>query len=185
MSRNERTRSSTRRRARSASLSRSTPTTTDTSSNAIIITRERRNKLREKDVSDDSALSPDITDSDTRNRFQCSGVGTKTGVSFLTQQKFRVLITGVVRLVANFFFQLKVGMRKLIVIRLFFYKQPAKTFENKFINNVKQPTFVQITTRKYSRKDTKTIISKKLRAAEKLGNFNPNPSNRYRQCYYF
>ena len=69
MSRYERTRSSTRRRARSASLSRSSPKTTDTSSNAIIITRERRNKIREKDVSDDSALSPDITDSDTRHRF--------------------------------------------------------------------------------------------------------------------
>jgi len=73
MSRQDRARSSVRRRARSASITRQSPTTTTTSdatsTNAIVITRERRARLKidQKDVSDDSGanLSPDITDSDT------------------------------------------------------------------------------------------------------------------------
>lgn len=75
ISRQDRTRSSIRssRRARSASITRSTVKLSDnpsTTQNAIVITRERREKRNfkndlQKDVSDDSALSPDITDSDT------------------------------------------------------------------------------------------------------------------------
>merc|ERR1711935_392352 len=75
LSRQDRARSSVRRRARSASITRQSPTTTTTttsdatSTNAIVITRERRARLKidQKDVSDDSGanLSPDITDSDT------------------------------------------------------------------------------------------------------------------------
>ena len=78
ISRQDRTRSSIRssRRARSASITRSTVKLSDnpsTTQNAIVITRERREKRNfkndlQKDVSDDSALSPDITDSDTRNQ---------------------------------------------------------------------------------------------------------------------
>ena len=74
MTRQDRTRSSVRRRARSASITRHTMATKTTgseaSTNAIVITRERRARLKidQKDVSDDSGanLSPDITDSDTR-----------------------------------------------------------------------------------------------------------------------
>jgi hypothetical protein len=77
MSRQDRARSSVRhRRARSASITRhhatsssATKTSSEASTNAIVITRERRARLKidQKDVSDDSGanLSPDITDSDT------------------------------------------------------------------------------------------------------------------------
>jgi len=78
MSRQDRARSSVRqRRARSASITRHATATTsaskttsgEASTNAIVITRERRARIKidQKDVSDDSGanLSPDITDSDT------------------------------------------------------------------------------------------------------------------------